>query len=71
MALIKCPECGKEISSKDKICPNCGYKLKLIFKCKKYIPIVIICFMILICIIIRTSINNSNLTIFINQLNVR
>lgn len=24
MALIKCPECGKEISSAAKKCPNCG-----------------------------------------------
>lgn len=24
MALIKCKECGKEISSKAKTCPNCG-----------------------------------------------
>lgn len=24
MALIKCPECGKEISSMAKACPNCG-----------------------------------------------
>lgn len=24
MALIKCPECGKEISSKAESCPNCG-----------------------------------------------
>ena len=24
MALIKCPECGKEISSLAKSCPNCG-----------------------------------------------
>ena len=24
MALIKCPECGKEVSDKAKICPNCG-----------------------------------------------
>ena len=24
MALIKCPECGKEISDKAKACPNCG-----------------------------------------------
>lgn len=28
MSLIKCPECGKEISSKAKNCPNCGYQLK-------------------------------------------
>lgn len=26
MALIKCPECKKEISSNAKVCPNCGYK---------------------------------------------
>lgn len=24
MALIKCSECGKEISSSAKVCPNCG-----------------------------------------------
>ena len=28
MALIKCTECGKEISSKAKICPHCGAKNK-------------------------------------------
>ena len=27
MALIKCPECGKEISSSAKKCPHCGYSL--------------------------------------------
>ena len=25
MALIKCPECGKQYSSRAKICPNCGH----------------------------------------------
>jgi len=25
MAMIKCPECGKEISSSAPVCPNCGY----------------------------------------------
>lgn len=25
MALIKCPECGKEVSDKAYNCPNCGY----------------------------------------------
>ena len=24
MALVKCKECGKEISDKAKTCPNCG-----------------------------------------------
>lgn len=28
MALIKCNECGKEISDKAESCPNCGYKVK-------------------------------------------
>ena len=28
MSIIKCPECGKEISSETKICLNCGYKIK-------------------------------------------
>ena len=28
MALIKCPECGKEISDKAKVCIHCGYPMK-------------------------------------------
>lgn len=28
MALINCPECGKEISDMVKRCPNCGYPIK-------------------------------------------
>lgn len=28
MALIQCPECNCEISSKAKTCPNCGYPLE-------------------------------------------
>jgi len=27
MALLKCPECGKEISDKAENCPHCGYVL--------------------------------------------
>lgn len=27
MSLIKCPECGKEISDKSHICIHCGYSL--------------------------------------------
>ena len=27
MALIKCPECGKEISDKALSCPNCGFPM--------------------------------------------
>ena len=28
MAMIQCPECGKEISDTAKACPNCGYPLQ-------------------------------------------
>ncbi|MEY8424583.1 zinc ribbon domain-containing protein [Lachnospiraceae bacterium 38-14] len=28
MSLIKCPECGKEISDKAATCPNCGMPLR-------------------------------------------
>ncbi|MGH7481770.1 MAG: zinc ribbon domain-containing protein [Longimicrobiales bacterium] len=27
MALVKCPECGKEVSSSAGTCPHCGYTL--------------------------------------------
>ena len=33
MALIKCPECGNDISDKAKKCPHCGYD-----KERKYCP---------------------------------
>lgn len=29
MALIKCPDCGKEFSDSAKQCPNCGYRNKV------------------------------------------
>lgn len=32
MALIKCPECGKEISDKAGKCPHCGYPIEEIEK---------------------------------------
>ena len=28
MAMIKCPECGKEISDRAEVCPGCGYPVK-------------------------------------------
>lgn len=30
MALIKCPECGKDVSDKAKSCPVCGYPIESI-----------------------------------------
>ena len=35
MALIKCPECGREVSDQAKTCPQCGFKVKLIKKREK------------------------------------
>lgn len=32
MALIRCPECKKQISSKAKACPNCGFPLDDVIK---------------------------------------
>ena len=31
MALVKCRECGKEMSDTANICPHCGYKNNMIF----------------------------------------
>lgn len=27
MALISCPECGKQVSDRADSCPNCGYPI--------------------------------------------
>ena len=29
MAIIKCPECGHDVSNKASSCPNCGYILEI------------------------------------------
>lgn len=36
MALIKCPECGKQISDQAHFCPDCGYPLRDHVAQKKY-----------------------------------
>lgn len=36
MALIKCPECGKEISDKSKQCIHCGYPIEQVNKNTTY-----------------------------------
>ena len=36
MALINCPECGKDISSRSVICPGCGHPHKGAFYCFEY-----------------------------------
>lgn len=42
MALIKCPECGKEISDKANKCPECGYPVRQNTSKKKWLIIAII-----------------------------
>ena len=37
MALIKCPECGKEISDLAKSCPNCGFPIEGEFNSENYL----------------------------------
>ena len=34
MALIKCPECGKEVSMSAPTCPHCGYPLSKVVPTK-------------------------------------
>ena len=35
MALIKCPECGKDISNRTEKCVHCGYPVKQFILQKK------------------------------------
>lgn len=35
MALIKCPDCGKEVSSSAKNCPNCGAPIDTAVYCPR------------------------------------
>ena len=58
MALVKCPECGKEISSQLKKCNNCGYKLKQVDK-KKQKKFIIIGLVLLVLIVVGTIIGVS------------
>lgn len=52
MALIKCKECGKEISDTAKACPNCGAKIKAKkFILKNYKKTIIISFLIIFVIV--------------------
>lgn len=48
MALISCPECGKEISNKSKNCVHCGYKLARKISIKQKVFIIILSVLLLI-----------------------
>lgn len=64
MALINCPECGKEISDKANSCPNCGYKKEREVKIDKKriitfaIPIFILCVILCVVFNIKNSLPN-------------
>lgn len=58
MALIKCKECKKEISSNATVCPNCGYK-NINNNEKPSFGILLLCFLIPIIGIILFAINIS------------
>lgn len=63
MALIKCPECGKEVSSQLKKCNNCGYKLKHVDKkkIKKFGIIgVVLTVLLVIGVVVGININKNN-----------
>lgn len=38
MALIRCPECGKQVSDTAKACPNCGYDFEAVREFEKDLP---------------------------------
>lgn len=52
MALIKCPECGKEISDKAEKCPNCGYPVNNVQNSTNKNRIVIIMIKIIVIVIV-------------------
>lgn len=57
MALIKCPECNKEISNKSNTCVHCGYKFK---NNKNYLKIFIVIVIVLIGFLIYSKNGNKN-----------
>ena len=62
MALVKCPECGHEISDAVKQCPNCGCKIKEKKSINKKMVIIPVIIVLLICIvaIIKIVVNNGS-----------
>lgn len=60
MALIKCPECGKEISDTSKRCVHCGYKLKKLDYKDILVIIAIIILVITIGICIKKTVDSIN-----------
>lgn len=60
MALIKCPECGKEISDTIDQCPHCGYRIKKKNRINRKLFIVPIAIFIIGCVICVIKIFSNN-----------
>lgn len=57
MALIECPECGKEISDTADVCVNCGYLIKTKRKYNKKLLISIVaCIVLAVVVVIVVSV---------------
>lgn len=48
MALIKCPECGREVSDQAKACPSCGYPFDKLQNKNGFPAYTIIAFLLLV-----------------------
>ena len=57
MAMIKCPECGQEISESIKICPNCGVSIKSKKSVMKFIVAIVVMLILIVCIGIIINFN--------------
>ncbi len=60
MALIKCEECGREISEEARTCPNCGVKTAKTKKQNKTMSKVVIMVLIIVILIAIIGINTNN-----------
>ena len=62
MALIKCPECDKEISDTIEQCPHCGYQIKKKNPINKKLLIVPSAIVVIVCVfcVVKMFSNNEN-----------
>ncbi|MBQ6164739.1 MAG: zinc ribbon domain-containing protein [Clostridia bacterium] len=60
MALINCPECGKEISDRAKQCPSCGFRLKKYRYPKLKIILITSCAFVFVSLIVYGAISAKN-----------
>lgn len=75
MALVKCSECGKDISNQAKICPNCGGNNTNIYKPKtdstlKYAAIMCVVFVVVIIFhaLLKNNFNADDVSTTTNQM---